>query len=424
MPSGRCPRGCWSARSGSASSPDCGRGRRRPLPGTFCLTTPGCPGSSGKPHAWREIPRSRRRPLPPSPRARCRRGRPRCDEGRVHSCRDDRPATYHPPWAVRLNLVSMRTHLWLLINPRSGDDSPSAEEVAAEAERLGIEVHLLKKDEDPAELARASSATTLGMAGGDGSLAAVAEVAIETGAAFVCIPFGTRNHFARDVGLDRNDPIAALRAFVDGVERRIDVGRAGDRLFLNNVSFGVYARLVHRREHRRRRGEALARLKALLTVARHRHALHAKVNDEPIRARAIFVGNNCYELSLFTVGERERLDEGELFLWTAAGWLPTSWEQKTARMFSIDTGGERVRAAVDGEPVVFETPLELESLPGALRLLLPAGEEREDDAMHDNPEPTEREQELAQTDRQNEEESQRYPSEGQPDSPDDASDQG
>jgi len=79
-----------------------------------------------------------------------------------------------------------------------------------------------------------------------------------------------------------------------------------------------------------------------------------------------------------------------------------------------------VRAAVDGEPVVFETPLELESVPGALRLLLPAGEEREDDAMHDNPEPTEREQELAQTDRQNEEESQRYPSEGQPDAPDDA----
>jgi diacylglycerol kinase family enzyme len=312
----------------------------------------------------------------------------------------------------------VRTHLCLLINPRSGDGNPSAEEVAAEAEKLGVEVHLLEKGENPADVARASGATTLGIAGGDGSLAAVAGVAIETGATFVCVPFGTRNHFARDVGLDRDDPIAALHAFVDGVEQRIDVGRAGGRLFLNNVSFGVYARLVHRREHRRRRGEALARLKALLSVARHRHALHAKVNDDPVRARAIFVGNNCYELSLFTVGERERLDEGELFLWTAAGWLPTSWEQKTARAFTIETGGERVRAAIDGEPVVLETPLELESLPGALRLLLPAGERREDDLMHDNPEPTEREQELAQTDRQNEEESQRYPSEGQPDPPD------
>jgi diacylglycerol kinase family enzyme len=311
----------------------------------------------------------------------------------------------------------MRTHSYLLINPRSGDDSPSAEEVAEAARGLGVEVHLLAEGEDPAELARASGAEILGMAGGDGSLGAVAAVALETGAAFVCVPFGTRNHFARDVGLDRDDPLAALPAFAGGVERRVDVGSAGERLFLNNISFGVYARLVHRREHRRRRGEALARLRALGSVVRHRHALHAKVNGEPVRARVILVGNNCYELSLFTLGERERIDQGQLFLWTAAGWLPTAWEQQTARTFTIETGGGRVRAAIDGEPVVLETPLELESLPGALRLLLPSAK---GDEMHDNPEATEREQELAQTDRQNEEESQRYPSEGQPDAPDDA----
>ena len=80
------------------------------------------------------------------------------------------------------------------------------------------------------------------MAGGDGSLAAVAEVAIEQDVPFVCIPFGTRNHFARDLGLDRDDPLAALAAFDGGVERRVDVGRVGDRLFLNNVSLGLYAR--------------------------------------------------------------------------------------------------------------------------------------------------------------------------------------
>ena len=92
------------------------------------------------------------------------------------------------------------------------------------------------------------------MAGGDGSLALVAQVALERDAAFVCIPFGTRNHFARDLGLDRDDPIGALRAFSAETDRRIDVGRADERLFLNNVSLGLYARLVHRREaHRRRR---------------------------------------------------------------------------------------------------------------------------------------------------------------------------
>jgi diacylglycerol kinase family enzyme len=278
-------------------------------------------------------------------------------------------------------------------------------------------VHLLERGEDPGELARRSGAEILGIAGGDGSLALVAQAALETDAAFVCVPFGTRNHFARDVGLDRDDPLAALAAFDGGVERRIDVGRVGDRLFVNNLSLGIYARLVHRREHRRRRGEALARLKALLAVARHRHALHAVVNGKPVRARVIFVGNNCYELSLFTVGERERVDAGELFLWTASGWLPTKWEQQTGTRFEIETGGARVRAAIDGEPVVLETPVAVESLPGALRLLLPA---EQGGAVHDNPEATEREQEEAQTDRQNEEESMRYPSEGQPDAPDDA----
>jgi len=312
----------------------------------------------------------------------------------------------------------MRTHAFLLINPRSGDDSPTPNEVADAARALGIEPHLLRDGEDPGAPARASGARILGIAGGDGSLAAVAAAALDTDAGFVCVPFGTRNHFARDVGLDRADPLAALPALVDGVERRIDVGRVGDRLFLNNVSLGIYARLVHRREHHRRRGEALARLKGLAAVARHRHTLRATVDGEPVRARVIFVGNNAYELSLFTVGARERLDAGELSLWTAAGWLPTSWQERTGTRFRIDTGGERVRTAIDGEPVVLETPVEVEILPRALRLLLPA--ERGDHAMHDNPEATEEEQEQAQTDRYDEEESMRYPSQGQPDPPEDA----
>lgn len=315
----------------------------------------------------------------------------------------------------------MRTQALLVINPRSGDDSPTSEEVAAAARALGVEVHLLREGDDPGGLARASGARILGIAGGDGSLAGVAEAALEAGAGFVCVPFGTRNHFARDVGLDRNDPLAALHAYVEGVERRVDVGRVGGQLFLNNVSLGIYARLVHRREHRRRRGEALARLRALAAVARHRHTLRATIDGDPVRARAIFVGNNAYELSLFTVGARERLDAGELTLWTAAGPLPTSWAKRTGTSFRIDTRGPRVRAAIDGEPVVLDTPLEVEILPRALRLLLPA--QRGDDAVHDNPEATEDEQEQAQTGRYDEEESMRYPSEGQPDAPDSADEQ-
>lgn len=311
----------------------------------------------------------------------------------------------------------MRTHALLVVNPRSGEPAPTAKEVAEAAKRLDVAVHVLRKGDDPAEVARRSGAAVLGAAGGDGSLGAIASVAVETDAAFVCVPFGTRNHFARDVGLDRDDPLGALRAFAgDAVERPIDVARVEDRIFLNNLSLGVYAGLVHRRERHRRRGEALARLRGLAAVARHRHAVYARVNGAPVRARVLLVGNNRYEVSLFTVGERERVDRGELQLWAAEGWLPTAWEERVAPSFEIELEDAHVRAAIDGEPVLLEPPLRVESLPGALRLRLPKG-----DDMHDNPEPTEEEQELAQTDRQEEEESMRYPSEGNPEAPGDAS---
>ena len=148
----------------------------------------------------------------------------------------------------------------LIVNPRSGTASPSAEELVEAARSHGIDVHVLDEGDDLPAVARSAGAGVVGMAGGDGSLAAVADVAIEQDVPFVCIPFGTRNHFARDAGIDRDDPIGALAAFDDGLERRVDVARAGERLFLNNVSLGIYARLVHRREHHRRRRDALARL--------------------------------------------------------------------------------------------------------------------------------------------------------------------
>ncbi|MDQ4030007.1 MAG: diacylglycerol kinase, partial [Actinomycetota bacterium] len=157
----------------------------------------------------------------------------------------------------------------LLVNPQSGSGSPDAEQLTAEARRRGVDARILTREDDPAELARTADAEALGVAGGDGSLGTVAAVALERGLPFVCVPFGTRNHFARDVGLDRDDPVGALAAFADGRERRIDVGRAGERIFLNNVSLGIYASLVHRREHARRRRDALARMRAVWLTLRN-----------------------------------------------------------------------------------------------------------------------------------------------------------
>jgi diacylglycerol kinase family enzyme len=258
----------------------------------------------------------------------------------------------------------------LLLNPRSGDDRPSADDLREEAEQRGIRVHVLGENDDAAEVARTAEADALGMAGGDGSLGAVADVSIERDLPFVVVPFGTRNHLARDLGLDRDDPIAALDAF-GGEERRIDVGRVNGRLFLNNVSLGHYARLVHRRERHRRRSEALAGARALLRLVRDRQPLGLKVDGRDVETHVALVANNDYALDLFSLGEREGLDEGLLHLYLAHGLLPRTWEERACDRLVIDSQRGRLEAAIDGEPAELETPLEFTIQPEALRVLLP-----------------------------------------------------
>src|SRR5256885_6257504 len=178
---------------------------------------------------------------------------------------------------------------YLLVNPRAGTEEPSAEKLVEAAEAQGIRTHVLREGEDPAKLARAAAdASALGMAGGDGSLGPVAAIALERGLPFVCIPFGTYNHFAWDAGIDRDDPLGALQAF-DGEERRVDVGRLGDgRVFLNNVSFGLYAALVAEEDR------VGSRLRALFRrVVRGGH-VRLRIDGEPVTARIVVVGNNVY----------------------------------------------------------------------------------------------------------------------------------
>jgi diacylglycerol kinase family enzyme len=236
---------------------------------------------------------------------------------------------------------------WLLVNPRSGADS-GVDELSAAAEACGIEVRVLGPGEDAGTLAREAGADILGSAGGDGSLAAVAAAAVERELPFVSIPFGTRNHFVRDLGLDRSDPVAALDAF-DGVERRVDVGRANGRLFLNNVSVGAYAVLVH---HGWRRVLDALRLPHRLTL-----------DGDVVHTRVLLVGNNAYSIT----GTRERLDEGRLYVYTPRG------EIRVASRVVVGARSTKLHAAVDGEPAVFETPIECTIEPAALRVLVPRG---------------------------------------------------
>jgi diacylglycerol kinase family enzyme len=259
---------------------------------------------------------------------------------------------------------------FLIVNPHSGSGD-ATEDLVREAESRGVRVHVLEEGDDIPALARRAEADALGVAGGDGSLALVAGVALERQLPFVCIPFGTRNHFARDLGLDRDDPIAALDAFVEGEERLIDVGRANSRLFLNNVSLGLYAQLVHRREHHRRRSDAFARLRAFRILAQKRDPLGITIDGQRIKARVVLVSNNAYALDFFSLGERDRLDAGRLHLYIPAGLFRRAWIEREAEAFEIGATAGKLDAAVDGEPEVLDTPIDFTIEPRALRVLLP-----------------------------------------------------
>ncbi|HEY4345961.1 MAG TPA: diacylglycerol kinase family protein [Gaiellaceae bacterium] len=264
---------------------------------------------------------------------------------------------------------------FLIVNPRSGDGEPSTDELVACAEGRGIACRVLERGDDSTVVASEADADVLGIAGGDGSLAQVAAVARHRGLPFVCIPFGTRNHFARDLGLDRADPLAGLAAFdrTEAVERRIDLGEVNGRVFLNNVSLGLYAGLVGRREHHRHRGEALAGLRALGLLVGERHRLVSRVDGETVRSRILLIANGHYDLTLFTLGERASLTSGALHLYAADGWLPHSWLERVAPAFEVVLAAPAVDAAIDGEPMRLELPLRFSSLPAALRVLVPSG---------------------------------------------------
>jgi diacylglycerol kinase family enzyme len=269
------------------------------------------------------------------------------------------------------------------------------DELASAARERGIEIHLLTEGDDVAELAReaTSQGAALGVAGGDGSLAPVAGVAVEADRPFVCIPFGTRNHFARDLGLDIDDPLAALAGF-DGVERRVDIARVGERWFLNNVSLGLYASFVHD-PSRRTRNRLIALFRMLpAALGRSRQpldlALGAEGEREHHSALVVLVANNAYAMeSMADLGERESLDQGKLFAYVieavsrrallgllvraVAGSVEDAkgLSEWSGERFTISAGRDHVHAAIDGEPVVLPAPLEFELRPRALRVLVP-----------------------------------------------------
>ena len=279
---------------------------------------------------------------------------------------------------------------FLIMNPRSGGGKVARFRLVERAETLGARVVLLEGAEqvDVVAVARdavAQGADLLGVAGGDGTQALVAGVAADAGIPFLVISAGTRNHFALDLGLDRDDPSHCLDALTDGVEIRVDLGSINSRPFVNNASFGAYAELVRRPEYRDDKTRTALKAMPDLLVGHSGPSLSARAGEVVIvRPQALLVSNNPYATDdPAGLGRRTRLDRGTLGVigvrvdnaMQAAslqrGSASESVTVATAASVTVTADAEEIPVGVDGESIVVRTPVGCEIRPAALRVRVP-----------------------------------------------------
>jgi diacylglycerol kinase family enzyme len=291
------------------------------------------------------------------------------------------------------------TSCCLIINPTAGSAVALAGSLTGAARERSIGVRVLEPGEDAGHAALEAAeegSGSLAVAGGDGTVAAVAGVAVERDLPLVVVPTGTLNHFARDLGLDLARPLAALDALASSHnERRVDVGRVNGRSFINNVSLGIYAEMLADPGYRQDKlSVAQSKLQAAFSDPKLRRALRITPPEEaPLDSVvAVVVSNNPYEFARWDrLGQRHRLDTGILQISVIdagtfdelerliAGTLLGAIEFRPALRHwtseRLETGvlGEVVRAGVDGEPVALEAPLRFSVDPGALRVIVPEG---------------------------------------------------
>jgi diacylglycerol kinase family enzyme len=279
---------------------------------------------------------------------------------------------------------------FLIMNPRSGGGKVTKFGLKQKAEALGAEVALLEGPGvvDVAALARqavADGADLLGVAGGDGTQALVAGIAAEHGLPFLVISAGTRNHFALDLGLDREDPATCLDALTDGEELRIDLGIIGDRTFVNNASFGAYAEVVRSPAYRDdKRGTTLQLLPDLLS-GQSGPRLSARAGGVSITSpQALLVSNDPYQMGdIAGLGRRARLDTGTLGIIAVT---VDSARQAIALLrrghgdgltvlsadeIVVEADTAEIPVGIDGETVMMPAPVRCAIRPGALRVRVP-----------------------------------------------------
>jgi len=281
-------------------------------------------------------------------------------------------------------------HPYLIMNPKSGGGKVEKFDLKSKAEELGAEVFLIDGSEpvDVAEVAReavAQGADLLGVAGGDGTQALVAGIAAQHGIPFVVISAGTRNHFALDLGLNRDDPSACLGALSDGVELRVDLGMINGQVFVNNASFGAYAEVVDTPAYRGDKLNTTLNLLPDLLQGERGARLSARADDTEIRSpQALLVANNPYGTGdIAGLSRRARLDAGLLGVIGVKvrnvqqavdllrGRRAVGLRVLNTKMIEITADAPQIPVGVDGEALSMSTPVVCTISPGALRVWVP-----------------------------------------------------
>jgi diacylglycerol kinase family enzyme len=281
------------------------------------------------------------------------------------------------PSRVRLPPAERPQRPVLIFNPRSGGGKAARYHLADEARKRGIEAMEMPMDatlETTVEALLADGADGIAMAGGDGSQAVVAAIAARENLPYACIPAGTRNHFALDLGVDRDDVVGALDAFVDGGERIVDLAEVNGRVFVNNVSLGLYGEAVQRPGYRD------AKLRTMLEVLPEVSAPGGEVvrmnwRDSDGFAHGaglgVLVSNNAYRLGqLVGSGTRPNLDGGRLgvAVMEPGNWLNRGMvRQWSPQSIEVDAA-DAVPAGIDGEAELLTPPIRFVSRPHALRV--------------------------------------------------------
>jgi diacylglycerol kinase family enzyme len=288
----------------------------------------------------------------------------------------------------------------VIINERSGGSAePEAGlQIQSLFAKHGVRVRL-ERVRDPGDLAArtrqaASRGDTLVAAGGDGTVNAVAGVAVETHTVVGVLPMGTLNHFAKDLGIPL-ELASAVRVLVERRVTRVDVGEVNGRSFVNNSSIGVYPDIVVQRDELRRQGHrkwtafALATARALRRYRGVVVRITAGHSTETARTPFLFIGNNEYHVDGMRLGGRDRLDAGRLFAYLAPRLrgrdLPRllvlallgrarghqALESFAAEELHVATRRGRLRVALDGEVALMRTPLHYHVRPRALHVIVP-----------------------------------------------------